>query len=165
MNSVQQPNSSCSSSSSSPPSSSSSFNVDKVTLEYFTNKKTYRKYLAKKDPKQSKVQLYKQIESHIPQLQTIFSQLLENPVKKSRSAFVSYNDPVSHLRPKFEIFILSCLEHLENCATTNDTEQESDNMHHTGDDEVMFSEKTCTNIDTVPLNPIEFWKAQQVLKR
>lgn len=145
--------------------SPSSFNVDKITLEYFTNKATYRKYLAKKDPKQSKTQLYKQIESYTPQLKTLFSQLLENPTKKNRS-FVSYNDSVSHLRPKFESFMLSCLEHLEKTAANEEPpEEDPDHFYKKEDDEVMFSEKSCTNIESVPLNPIEFWKAQQVLKR
>ena len=69
------------------------FNMDKITLEYFTNKQTYKKYLAKNDPAKSKIQLYQDIHEYKNDLQLLFSTLLEN----------AEDSQYSNLLPKYEL--------------------------------------------------------------
>ena len=138
--------------------SSQSFYMDKLTLEYFTNKHTYRKYLAKTDPIRNQNILYEQIGPYKSQCVELFSQLFENNIDQ---------DTLYSLRPKFESFIQECLHYLETQERhTHDDDKQNENFEHEQEDkyDTMFEEKHITsNIQAT--NPIEFWKAQQILKR
>lgn len=127
-----------------------SFNMDKLTLEYFTDKKRYRKYLAKKDPAQSQHLLYERIETYKSDLTELFEELL------------SSSNTLIPLRPKFEHFVEECLNHIESSHELHDDPETT--HYKKEDDETMFGEQT-TEVASVPSNPIEFWKAQQILKR
>ena len=80
-----------------------SFDIDQITLEHFTNKSMYRKYLAKQKPSAWIDHTQSLIDKKIPHLEALFSQLLKN----------SRQDKYRDLQTKYEIFIEACLEHLD----------------------------------------------------
>ena len=129
------------------------FDMDKITLEYFTNKQTYKKYLAKHDPEKSKVQLYQNIHDNKTELQSLFSTLLEN------ADHTQYN----HILPKFEVFIEACLNHLANSKDNQNVSQEEHDSYHKDSEDTIFDK--CEYIKTVPNSTIEFWKATQIIRR
>uniref|UniRef100_A0A6C0CKS9 Uncharacterized protein n=1 Tax=viral metagenome TaxID=1070528 RepID=A0A6C0CKS9_9ZZZZ len=128
------------------------FNMDKITLEYFTNKQTYKRYLAKHDPSKSKIQLYQDIHEHKNELQLLFSTLLEN----------ADDSQYSNLLPKYELFMEACLYHLANLKDQENTSQE-DNPYHKDSEDTIFDK--CEDVKILPTSNIEFWKAAQVTRR
>ena len=131
---------------------STNFNIDQITLEYFTNRQTYNKYLAKTNPDEGKKQLYESIETHKQALQELFSQLLDN----------ANQECFRNMLPKYESFMEECVSYVLNekekeeegaFENTRDNENDCDTMFH-----------KCKNLNIKPSNPIEFWKAEQVLK-
>ena len=123
------------------------FDMDKLTLEYFTNKQTYNKYLAKKDPtnylKKESVQK-DAVENHDCLLE-LFSQMI-------CSKFDLNNNT---LQSKYEIFVEACLDHLDKSKTDFIESTEVD-------EDVIFTK--CDDLGIQPSNPIEFWKMQNVKK-
>lgn len=143
---------------------SETFDMDKLTLEYFTNKQTYRKYLAKKDPTATTKKLYREISENQDHLVKIFTEMLNN----------TNSETYSLLQPKFENFIEGCLQHLEHSHMDSDNETETENEDYRknrnsyGEKEQEQEEITlferCDNTPVVPSNPIEYWKMQKVFK-
>lgn len=129
------------------------FNMDKITLEYFTNKQTYKKYLAKHDPAKSKIQLYQDIHEYKNDLQLLFSTLLEN----------AEDSQYSNILPKYELFMEACLYHLVKLKNEENTCQEEDNSYHKDSEDTIFDK--CEDVKTLPTSTIEFWKAAQVTRR
>lgn len=140
---------------------SETFDMDKLTLEYFTNKQTYRKYLAKKDPTATTKKLYQEISENKDQLIQIFNEMLDN----------ANSETYSLLQPKFENFIEGCLQHLEHSNLDSDNDTDNENEYHTKnrnsyeekEEDITLFEK-CDSTPVIPSNPIEYWKMQKVFK-
>lgn len=129
---------------------STNFDIDQVTLEYFTNRHTYNKYLAKTNPDKGKKQLYDSIETNKETLRELFSQLLDN----------AHQDCFRNILSKYESFMEECVLYVLN---EKEKEETLDNIREDENDcDTMFHK--CENLNIQPNNPIEFWKAEQVLK-
>ena len=130
-----------------------SFNVDKLTLEYFTNKTTYNKYLAKKDPRsfEKTDHFQKQLRENQDELIALVSQYIESP------------DDIPHkkMRDAFNHLMIDCLSVLEKNNSSSNEIYENETKVAKDEDE-MFSK--CEDLGVKPKNPIEFWKMQKVFK-
>lgn len=147
------------------------FNIDQLTLEYFTNKTTYKKYLAKTDPETSKLQLTDSIKGKEASLVTFFSRMLEEPT----------SNEFLKVFPTFESYIFAALEHLEKHESThsdsdsneynvdesnlNDNETLHDNPKEI---EIAFQSEHDTQL-SYPASEekkrnVEFWKSEKVHK-
>jgi hypothetical protein len=130
-----------------------SFNVDKLTLEYFTNKSTYNKYLAKKDPKSFEKSDYfqRQMRDNHAELLELLSQYINSPD----------DIPYKKMRDAFNHLMLDCLSVLKNNNETSEEKYENE-TNVTKDEDQMFSQ--CDDLGIQPKNPIEYWKMQKVFK-
>lgn len=145
-----------------------SFDIDQITLEHFTNKSMYRKYLAKQKPSAWIDHTQPLIDKKVPQLEALFSQLLKN----------SRQDKYRDLQTKYEIFVEACLEHLDRFdshmedSDEDEPEEEEEELRKCersestktieAPEEMLFGE--CETLNIKPKNPIEYWKMQQVFK-
>ena len=131
----------------------SSFNVDSITLEYFTNRSTYNKYLAKKDPKtfEKSKNFHAQLSENHDELLHLVSQYIHFPDKI----------PDKKMRDAFNHFMIDCLSVLEKNTHESNEIYETETKVPKDDDE-MFSQ--CDDLGIHPKNPIEFWKMQKVYK-
>lgn len=145
-----------------------SFDIDQITLEHFTNKSMYRKYLAKQKPSAWIDHTQPLIDKKVPQLEALFSQLLKNPRQ----------DKYRDLQTKYEIFVEACLEHLDRFdshmedSDEDEPEEEEEELRKCersestktieAPEEMLFGE--CETLNIKPKNPIEYWKMQQVFK-
>jgi hypothetical protein len=144
-----------------------SFDIDQITLEHFTNKSMYRKYLAKQKPSAWIDHTQPLIDKKVPQLEALFSQLLKNPRQ----------DKYRVLQTKYEIFVEACLEHLDRFdshmedSDEDEPEEEEDLRKFErsestktieAPEEMLFGE--CETLNIKPKTPIEYWKMQQVFK-
>ena len=131
---------------------STNFDIDQITLEYFTNRQTYNKYLAKTNPDEGKKQLYESIETHKEILQELFSQLLDN----------ANQECFRNMLPKYESFMEECVSYVLNEKEKEEEEALENTRENENDCDTMFHK--CENLNIKPSNPIEFWKTEQVLK-
>ena len=149
-----------------------SFNIDQITLEHFTNKSMYRKYLAKQKPSAWVDHTQPLIDKKTPQLKALFYQLLNNPRQ----------DKYRELQTKYEIFIEACLDHLDRLESHDEELEEDDDDEEDeiyadeprpcerieptkmidAPEDMLFGE--CETLNIKPKNPIEYWKMQQVFK-
>lgn len=135
---------------------SEGFDMDKLTLEFFTNKQTYRKYLAKKDPEANVERTRTQMVEKHDALVDLFSQMIQQPEEEE----------VRTVQPSFLAFVQAALLHLEKLEEETAVPDSLDEVgfgKKDDDDENLFAQ--CEDLRTQPSNPIEFWKMQQVLKR
>ena len=154
-------------------SSQQNFNVDNLTLQFFTNKQTYKKYLAKQDPDtyEQKQMDFDHWREHSTEIHEIVQEGLDSPddimPKSLRDAFHHFVKEAMLLIDKRQ----SANEEKEtrqnntveefgnngNCLNGNNDEKDNDN------DETLFSQVEDLQIE--PKNPIEYWKMQQVFKK
>lgn len=130
----------------------SSFDMDQLTMEYFTNKSVYNKYLAKKDPTtfHKNEEFIGQLQRNHTEVMTLISTFILDPE----------SIPPSKLRQLFFSFMIECLEKLEK---EEDGEQEQEVEEEVNKEEdVMFSR--CEDLGTKPKNQIEYWKMQKLYK-
>ena len=129
--------------------------MDKLTLEFFTNKQTYRKYLAKKDPEANVERTRTQMVEKHDALVALFSQMIQQPEEEE----------VRTVKPSFLAFVQAALLHLEKLEEETTVTESLDEVGFgkKDDDDNLFAK--CEDLRTQPSNPIEFWKMQQVLKR
>ena len=152
-------------------SSQQNFNVDNLTLQFFTNKQTYKKYLAKRDPDtyEQKLMDFDQWRENSTEILEIVQEGLDSPddimPKSIRDAFHHFvkeamlliekrqsADEEKETRRKNTVedgFGENCLN--ENGGKNND------------DDDTLFSQVEDLQIE--PKNPIEYWKMQKVFKK
>lgn len=114
------------------------FDLDKLTLEHFVNKHSYRKYLAKKNPEI--VLKQKLISDRHDKLMDLFSALIKD----------QHADNLILLQPKFLVFVEECLIHLDNLEQRENEEEEAEDVREDEDEQVT--------------SPIEYWKSQNVSK-
>lgn len=129
--------------------------MDKLTLEFFTNKQTYRKYLAKKDPEANVERTRTQMVEKHDALVALFSQMIQQPEEEEARM----------VKPSFLAFVQDALLHLEKLEEETTVTESLDEVGFgkKDDDDNLFAK--CEDLRTQPSNPIEFWKMQQVLKR
>ena len=130
-----------------------SFNMDKLTLEYFTNKSSYHKYLAKKDPKtyQDNNSFKESLREHHEDILHIVSQYMKKPSDiTNKKTFDS-----------FQHFMLDMIDLCEKQKANTDN-NEDDSYKKKDDEEEMFSQ--CEDLGIAPKTPIEFWKMEKVFK-
>jgi hypothetical protein len=130
----------------------SSFDMDQLTLQCFTDKKTYSKYLAKKDP----VTFHKNESFH--------QELRENreAILEFLSHCILHPNSMSHnvkMQDAFNQLMIECIDVVKKVA---DEEQQIVNDKEEGD-EVLFSK--CKDLGIQPTNTIEYWKMQTVFKQ
>ena len=142
------------------------FDIDQLTLEYFTNKNTYKKYLAKKDPENSGVRLVKMLKGKESMLTKLFSQMLEDPIS---------NDFLK-LYPSFETYIFTALEYLEkhesiiasdpNSIECNVDDSDKDSSDNDPKDTTLLDEYNPLQhkINLKEREDIEYWKSENVHK-
>ena len=164
---------------------STNFNIDQVTLEYFTNRNTYNKYLAKNDSQLGNTVLYKSAQMNKESLLNLLSQIIDEPS----------NESFRHILPKYHSFIEECIGFVEKQEDTESSDGEKQKESESFDGEKEDTEsfdsekqeesesfdsekqeetittimrnnkvKKCENVNIQPKTPIEFWKSQQVLK-
>jgi hypothetical protein len=127
----------------------SSFNMDTLTIECFSSRKTYNKYLAKKDPTmfQKNETFHQDLIQNHDALMELLSECISNPESISKLK----------MRDTFHQLMIECLDVLttktETTATTNPIKDP---------DDVLFSQ--CVDLGKQPENPIEYWKMQSVFK-
>ena len=146
---------------------SQNFNVDNLTLQFFTNKQTYKKYLAKQDPDTyEKKQLdYDHWREHSTGIHEIVQEGLECPddimPKPLRDAFQHFAKEAMLLIEKRQNADEEKETRWKNTVEDGFGEKclnEKDN-----EDETLFSQVEDLQIE--PKNPIEYWKMQKVFKK
>lgn len=127
-----------------------SFNMDNLTIECFSSRKTYNKYLAKKDPttfQKNETFQHELINNHDALIE-LLSEYILNP------------ESIAHvkMRHTFHQLMIECLDILTlpqpQSATPSSTTKD--------DPDVLFSH--CEDLGKQPENPIEYWKMQSVFK-
>ena len=144
--------------------------VDKLTLELFTSKNTYRKYLAKTDPEtfQKQEMLQEKICENKWEILSRFDEMLSGPLSSST---VSYS---GDLTESFERFISVLLQEIESAKLrdNNDSpfliEESEDYEKGEREDEMMFD---VTKMDSSSISmdndqeKKSFWSKDRVIKR
>ena len=142
---------------------STNFNIDQVTLEYFTNRNTYNKYLAKNDSQLGNTVLYKSAKMNKESLLNLLSQIIDEPS----------NESFRHILPKYHSFIEECIGFVEKQEDTESFDSEKEDTESSDSEKqeetittIMRNNKVkkYENVNIQPKPPIEFWKSQQVLK-
>jgi len=124
-----------------------SFNMDNLTIECFSSRKTYNKYLAKKDP--TTFQKNESFQHDLIQNHDAIMELL--------SEYILHPESISQLKMRYSFhqLMIECLDVL--------TMQPPPTMASTKEDpDVLFSQ--CEDLGKQPENPIEYWKMQSVFK-
>jgi len=133
------------------------FNIDQLTLEYFTNKTTYKKYLAKKDPENTRLHINDSIKGNEAALTKLFSQMLQDPTSKD---FLT-------LYPMFEPYILNALEFLDKHKSLIESDIDSidgNTSDRNSSDDAKEDDRSNHDISIKDSNEIEFWKSEKVHK-
>lgn len=129
-----------------------SFDMDQLTLQCFTDKKTYSKYLAKKDP----ISFHKNESFH--------QELRENheAILEFLSHCILHPNSMSHnvkMQDAFNQLMIECIDVVKR-GTEEEQQVVADKEE---DDEVLFSK--CKDLGIQPTNTIEYWKMQTVFKQ
>ena len=140
--------------------------VDKLTLELFTSKNTYRKYLAKTDPEtfQKQVMLQEKIDENKSEILERIEEMLSGPLSSV---------PSGELTESFERFLSILLQEIES-AKLREMESRS-NSPFLVEDYEDYSEKNRDEDDMMfPVTKMEssdslekksFWSKDRVIKR
>lgn len=139
--------------------------VDKLTLECFVNKQTYKKYLAKHDP-----ETFQESQGFYDKLQLCQSKIIEiteNMISQPDSE--SFNKP---LRDCFESYMRSVLYHIEveSNSKKNEGKIYDEDDGHESDEMLIDVSRPAEKVDFLPYmsrkpeNPIEYWKKYAVKK-
>jgi hypothetical protein len=157
--------------------------VDKLTLELFTSKNNYRRYLAKTDPEtfQKQERLQEKICEHKAEILSRIEYMLENPFSSSTSSVPSgpstSSVPSGELTEIFERFMSVLLQEIES-SKLREMESELDspflveefddysgkNGEHE-EEEVMFPVTKMSSSDSSDLEKKSFWSKDRVIKR
>jgi hypothetical protein len=126
------------------------FNMDTLTIECFTNKKTYNKYLARKDPTmfQKNETFHADLRDNHDAIMEMISKCIQDPT----------SIPHVKMRETFNHLMIECLDVL-NIVTEEGKEVREVPKDP---DDVLFSQ--CEDLGIQPTNPIEYWKMQSVFK-
>ena len=129
-----------------------SFNMDNLTMECFTNKKTYHKYLAKKDPSlfQKNEDFHIELRENHTALMELLSECILDP------NFISQ----TKMRDSFNQLMIDCLDFIG--STKQQPVLRETHAKDDPDPEILFSD--CKDLGIEPSNTIEYWKMQQVFK-
>jgi len=141
--------------------------VDKLTLELFTSKNTYRKYLAKTDPEtfQKQEMLQEKIDENKAEILSRIEEMLSAP-STSYSAGPSYE-----LMESFERFVSILLQEIESAKLREKNnspfliEEYDDYSREEEEDEVMFPVTKMGSSDSIDLEKKSFWSKDRVIKR
>ena len=127
-----------------------SFNMDNLTMECFSNKKTYHKYLAKKDPSMflKNQEFHNELRDNHTALLELLSECILDP------NFISQ----TKMRDTFNQLMIDCLDLIGSLKHKPDLEE----THVKDDPEILFSD--CKDLGIEPSNTIEYWKMQTVFK-
>jgi hypothetical protein len=123
--------------------------IDKMTFELFMNKKNYKKYLEKNDPKKySEIQLHHtDIEKYRGTILTITDDLLENPN-------LQITTEVNEIFDAYTKIIIRYLKHKE-IENNLETEKDEDIMFGTIDE----------NVQNESTHMKSYWSGEQVVKK
>jgi hypothetical protein len=142
--------------------------VDKLTLELFTSKNTYRRYLAKTDPEtfQKQVILQEKIEEHKAEILGRIEEMLSGHS-------TSFSVPSGDLTESFERFLSVLLQEIESAKLREKNnspfliedyvEKEMDQGED--EDEVMFPVTKMGSSDSLDNEKKSFWSKDRVIKR
>ena len=127
--------------------------MDNLTLQCLTNKKTYNKYLAKKDPStfQKNEDFHHELRVNHNEIMNLLSDYILNPHTISQS----------RLRDMFNHLMIECLDVIE-CQKCNAGEQTAVEVEVPKYSDDLFS--NCVDLGIEPKNTIEYWKMQSVFK-
>ena len=123
--------------------------IDKLTLELFMNKKNYKKYLEKTDPKKySDIQLHhNELEKYRGTILTITDDLLENPN-------LQITTEINEIFDAYTKIIIRYLKHKE-IENNLETEKDEDVMFGTIDEDIQSE----------PAHMKSYWSGEQVVKK
>jgi hypothetical protein len=123
--------------------------IDKLTLELFMNKKNYKKYLEKTDPKKySDMQLhYNELEKYRGTILTITDDLLENPN-------LQITTEINEIFDAYTKIIIRYLKHKE-IENNLETEKDEDVMFGSIDEDIQSEATHMTS----------YWSGEQVVKK
>ena len=142
--------------------SADSFNVDQLTLQYFSSKSLYNKYLAKKDPDsfEQKQLEYKSWRENKQNIFNVIEEYLDDPddiqPKHTKDIFHRFFTEINQVVEKRK-------EKEKEEYNTNFVDIENPyNEHNQDEEDTLFSR--VEDIRVEPKNPIEYWKMQKVFK-
>lgn len=129
--------------------------IDKITLELFMNKKKYKKYVEKTDPKRySELQIYyAELQKYRGTILNMTDDLLENPDMQITSE-------ISEL---FETYTRSIIHYLKNKELEKMCEHEALYRQEDSDD-IMFGKMDESELVAHSSNMKSFWGNEQVVK-
>jgi len=139
--------------------------VDKLTLELFTNKNTYRRYLAKNDPEtfQKQERLQEKICEHKSEILERFEEILENPSLPSGELSEIFERFMSVLLQEIESSKLREMESRTDSPFLVEDYSEKNGEEDDDDDDTMFPvTKMSASSDTEKKS---FWSKDRVIKR
>ena len=120
---------------------------DKLTIQMFSNKNHYKKYLAKTNPEKygEQQEFLKKISKNHEKINTMFSSLLENPEKQI----------TTDINESFEQFVKSCINHFHMEKLSNLHDKDADDYEISSEEE----EETQELIPTT-----SYWGASVIKK-
>ena len=126
--------------------------MDNLTLQCLTNKKTYNKYLAKKDPSmfQKNEDFHHELRVNHDDIMSLLSEYILNPDTISQSK----------LRDTFNHLMIECLDVIESRKCRDEAAGEVEVPKYSDD---LFS--NCVDLGIEPKKTIEYWKMQSVFKQ
>ena len=133
-----------------------SFNMDTLTIECFTNKKTYHKYLAKKDP--GSFQKNECFQNDLRENHDALIGMLSEYILNPNSVNHKLRDSFNHLM----IELLDVLKEGEDNAGSSSLSQHHPSLAK-ADPDVLFQK--CEDLGKEPTHAIEYWKMQNVFKQ
>ena len=128
--------------------------VDKLTLELFTSKNTYRKYLAKTDPEtfQKQERLQEKIMEYKPEIRRKLDEMLDSSSSSSSGELVEL----------FERLIFGVLQEIEMESESSKRLMEIEDLEEEEEEEeVMFGIKEKEE----PIEKKSFWSKDRVIKQ
>jgi hypothetical protein len=140
--------------------SADSFDVDQLTLQYFSSKSLYNKYLAKKDPDsfEQKHLEYKSWRENKEKIFHVIEEYLEDPddilPKHTKDIFHRFFTEINQVVEKRKIKEDSSTDLVDSDIPYNE--------HIQDEEDTLFSR--VEDIHVEPKNPIEYWKMQKVFK-
>ena len=143
--------------------------VDKLTLELFTSKNTYRKYLAKTDPEtfQKQEMLQEKIMENKSEILERIEEMLDS-TNSSTSPYPSTGPyPSQELREMFERFVFALVQEIESAKLRQRPDspflvEDYSEQNREEDDEEMFP---VTKMDDLDVEKKSFWSKDRVIKR
>ena len=149
--------------------------MDKLTLELFTSKNTYRKYLAKTDPEtfQKQVMLQEKIDENKSEILERIEEMLDSTNSLTDPYPLTGPYPSQELREMFERFVFALLQEIESAKLRQRpdspflVEDYSEQNREEDDDEEMFPVTKMSSSDVLEREPEKksFWSKDRVIKR